>query len=186
MSIASMTSSAYDRRTDVEDAPGPRRSLRQAAASKNEKPETQSSLSDTLSTLATYIPTEVVGLYLAALAVTAVAAGQPRAVDPAFLFWGFLIAVPIITWLVFAGRVVTAGKRAPYDLRKWPKWEMLAGTLAFSVWALATPGNPFEGASWYNGGLVGLAVILVSGALGLIAPIVRGPLKGDADRPPGP
>lgn len=181
MSIASITNSAVDRREDFPSAPGKKGSLRQVAASKNEKPNTQSAASDALSALAAFIPTEVIGTYIAAIAVTAPAvAGSARQVDGAFLFWGFLIAVPIIVWLVFAGRVKTAGKEIPMDIRKWPKWEMVAATAAFAVWALAIPENPFTTQTWYSAGLVGLAVIVVSTALGLLATVVRGPLKGDS------
>jgi hypothetical protein len=56
---------------------------------------------------------------------------------------------------------------------QWPIWEMVAATVAFAAWGFALPDNPFKGAGWYSPALAGIGVLVISGALGLLAPIFK-------------
>jgi hypothetical protein len=60
---------------------------------------------------------------------------------------------------------------------QWPKWKMFAATVAFLAWAFVLPNNPFSGAGWYSPEVTAFLVLVVSAALGLLAPIFNGPLK---------
>jgi hypothetical protein len=74
-------------------------------------------------------------------------------------------------WLVYAGKLRGMGRDLPVRIGDWPKWEMVAATAAYVAWALALPETPFREFPWYNSALAGVAVLVVSAALGLLAPI---------------
>ena len=89
---------------------------------------------------------------------------------------GGIILTPIVVWLVYAGRARGAGRKVPTKLRAWPKWEMVAATVAFTVWAGALPGSPLASLDFYSAPVVGVAVLVVPVLLGLFAPVVSNPL----------
>lgn len=138
-----------------------------------------------LQTLTTYIPTEVLTLYVAA--ATAVgpakdAAGADTGHGPEWLFWLFLVFTPAVVWAVFAAKVRTAKTDPPPDIPwRWgqlPVFDMIAATIAYAVWAFALPRSPFAEQSWYSTGLTSVAVLVISAVLALAAAIiVRRPLS---------
>ena len=200
MSISSMTNVAFARRKDTEPTDAGPATLPEVAARGGETPATASSATSTLSAIATYIPTEIVTLYVSVLAeigVTVPASAVPGAGGPgasvapttsaaadaatrtiqalvatplpAFVF--FVILTPIVVWALYATKVITAGKPLPRSFSAWPKWEMFASTLAFTVWAAALPSSPLEQFAWFNAGLAGISVLIVSSLLGIFSPI---------------
>jgi hypothetical protein len=191
VSISSMTNVAFARRKDTEPVDSGPATLPEVAARVGEAPATASSASSTLSAIATYIPTEIVTLYVSVLAVigvsvptsslpasttSATADAATRAIQalvatplPAFAF--FVVLTPIVVWALYATKVITAGKPLPRSVSAWPKWEMFASTLAFIVWAAALPSSPLEQFGWFNAGLAGISVLVVSSLLGIFSPI---------------
>ena len=79
------------------------------------------------------MPTEILITYVAVVAAIAgTAVGASAAPSPQGLwvtFVAFLIATPVVVWLVYAGKLRTAGKPLPRDIRDWPRWEMVAATV---------------------------------------------------------
>ncbi len=140
-----------------------------------------------------YIPTEVLTLYVAVIAalqkpVTEVA--QMNEVTrvttmtsvvnwmPYWIAFSiFLVGTPLVVWLVFAAKVKAAGRPLPLAWGAWPVWEMFAATLAYVAWSFGLPGSPFGQFAWYSSALSGLAVIVVSTVLGLVAPFFQRPLS---------
>jgi hypothetical protein len=122
-----------------------------------------------------YIPTEVLTLYVAVLA----AIQKPAIVTRAewITLWGFLVATPIVVWLVYGAKVKAAQKQMPVAPRTWPVWEMFAATVAYCAWAFALPNTPFASYSWYSAALSGIAVLVASTVLGLLAPFFQRPLS---------
>jgi hypothetical protein len=188
MSISSMTNVAIARRTDDLGHGGrvPRR-VHETAAATGGKAETESAGSAALKAIVTYIPTETITLYVAALAAvragsavnTGARASVVSSANTAQLatFFGFLGFTPILVWLVYAGKVKTAGKTVPVTPRKWPVWEMASSLVAFAAWAYTLPDSPFSRFGWYTEALGTFVVLVTSTVLGLIAPIVQRPLK---------
>lgn len=119
-----------------------------------------------------YIPTEVLTLYVAVVA-TFPEDGNVAMNAKWTAFFCFLIATPIILWLVYAAKLKGENKQLPLRWDTWPVWEMIAATLAFTAWAYAMPGSPL-GRAWP--GLSRLAVLFVSTLLGLLAPLFQRPL----------
>jgi hypothetical protein len=88
----------------------------------------------------------------------------------------FAVLTPLFVWLVYGGKVKTAGKNLPLSPRTWPLWEMFASAVAFLAWAFAMPDSPFTRFSWYNLTWGAFVVLAVSTALGLLSPIFHGKL----------
>jgi hypothetical protein len=128
----------------------------------------------TLDLLFGYIPSEVLTLYVAVLAATQQNATRTRGAW--FAFWAFLVATPFVIWLIYAAECKAKQKPLPLRLRAWPVWEMTAGTIAYCAWAFALPNAPFNGYGWYSSALAGVAVLVTSTLLSLLAPLFRRPL----------
>ena len=121
-----------------------------------------------------YIPTEILTLYVAVLAALRRESDVTRA--DWLSFWIFLAATPVVVWLVYGAKLKALQKSLPLRLGAWPVWEMFAATAAYSAWAFALPNSPFSTYPWYSSALSGLAVLIVSTLLGLIAPFLQRPL----------
>jgi hypothetical protein len=175
MSISSMTNVAFARRKDTEPIDAGPSTLPEVAAEGGQAASTASGASSTLSAIATYIPTEIVTLYVSVLAVIGVTAPSPAtpavASTPFLAFAFFVILTPVVVWALYPTKVNTANKPLPRSVSSWPKWEMIAATLAFTVWAAALPSSPLEQFGWFNAGLAGISVLVVSSLLGLFSPI---------------
>jgi hypothetical protein len=130
-----------------------------------------------LNVLFGYIPSEILTLYVAVLA--AVHKPDTVTVTDWITFWSFLVATPIVVWLVYGAKVIAAKRPVPLAFGAWPVWEMFAATLAYCAWAFALPKSPFSQYSdtWYSAALSGVAVLVVSTFLGLLAPFFQRPLK---------
>ena len=143
-------------------------------------------VANALERLVGFIPTETVVLFWLAVpgadsltAFLAKKAGKPIP-DPAittdidcWVFWILVALTPILLLLAYLSRLRSA--RQPWPLAKsWPWWKAAAATIAFPVWAMAVPGNPFV----TDPGLlmaVWVVAALVSMVLGLLDPIIAPP-----------
>jgi hypothetical protein len=177
VSVSSMTNVAFARRKDTEPVDAGPSDLPQVAAQVGQPQAAASMGSSTLSAIATYIPTEIVTLYVSVLAVigaTAPTATTERTVavsTPFAAFALFVILTPFVVWALYATKVITANKPLPRSVSAWPKWEMIAATIAFTVWAAALPSSPLDQFTWFNAGLAGIAVLVVSSLLGIVSPL---------------
>lgn len=112
---------------------------------------------DFLGRLAKYVPTEIVGLYLAASnAVPSGDHGHPT------LLWSIFAACFVLTPIYM--------RFATNDPTKGPLWlQVVLATVAFPFWVFAI-GGPFALLSWYRGYIATIALIFVSFALGMVKP----------------
>lgn len=145
-------------------------------------PEAQTAVTTALKVIATYIPTEVLTLYVAVLAAIRVPnqTGQQTLADKRpleIVFYVFLAATPLIVWLVYAAKCKGGGKPLPWAFRSWPLWEMAGATVAYAAWAFSLSENPFVFASWYSSAVAAIVVLIVSTVLGLLAPLFQRPLN---------
>lgn len=83
----------------------------------------------------------------------------------------FIVLVPIVVWGLYARTVKAADKPLPKSFGAWPKWEMVAGTVAFAVWAGALPSSPLEQFSWFSAAVAGVVALIVSMLIGVFAPL---------------
>ena len=191
MSISSMTNAAIARRADFAPVNSVPRGLNEIAAAAGAGTPAVGAAAgappanptDTaLHLLFGYIPTEVLTVYLAVVAALQAPSAAPVAActvpDGSMrVFVIFLVATPLIVWVVFAGKLRGAGKDLPLKPSLWPLWEMIAGTIAFAAWAFALPNNPFKCDSWYKPSFAAIAVLVSSTVLGLFATLFTKPLK---------
>lgn len=121
-----------------------------------------------LESLKRYIPTEFLALYLPFLAIV-----KDRSTDAAELsnrlYVGFLIATPLMVFLIYIAKAVEVGKAEAYKRLPWP--EALLATAAFAVWGATVPGM-FEGHQWWLAMLAMASAVvlpLIDAALGHLA-----------------
>jgi len=178
MSIAAMADVAIARR-----ARRPQRfpqSAEATAASAGTTTQTPAAAAGTavtgaLKLITTYIPTEILALYVSAIAVfISRPENQSVNLEAAWqTFFSFLLATPMVVWLVYAAKLRGDNNPLPVALAQWPKWEMLASTVAFVAWAAALPQTPFGQFSWYSSDVAGFLVLVITTVLGLVTPMIR-------------
>ncbi len=123
-----------------------------------------------LNLLVKYIPTEVITLYVATLsAAPALQDIFPR-ISTGDIYWGFTIITPLLLFLVYVNKRATSGLSPVPPTREWPWWKLIAATLAFMVWALAVPGNPYVSGET-AAVLAALGAVFISMLLNLLEPI---------------
>ena len=151
----------------------------------NEEPETQNLAGTSINTLVTYIPTEVVMIYVAAMNAFASEPGQEGAGTAAsvvsdgewWAFWLCLGAAPVVVWLLYAAKVPAAKKPLPVRPNRWPRWEMFAALVAFVAWAIFLPESPFEAYGWRNVAsailILGLATTFLTVLSGIVLRMIQ-------------
>lgn len=176
MSISSMTNVAVDH-TLAQRVPLSESTRFTAMSQSAHGASSQTSeINKALDVIMAYIPTEILTVYVPVLAMLETTAGKVSG------FQSFLIATPIVVWLLFAAKLRTASGRLPLDPRTWPWWEMFAATLAFFVWACALDNSAVP--VGINENLAGILVLISAPALGLLAPIFRSPSTPASPPPP--
>lgn len=184
MSLNSLANAAIARRSDFEPAgraPGTYAEIASAAAATNvplaapapanaaAPAPAATSVDTTMNVLTGYIPAEILTGYVAVLAALN---GSPKLIKVEWIaFWVFLVATPVVLWIVYATKAKGAGKPLPVSYSSWPLWEMAASTIAFLAWAFALPNNPFTTLDWYSASIAALVVLVASSVLGLLAPL---------------
>jgi hypothetical protein len=176
MSINAMTNVALARRTDVaplDDVPHGTRGIADAASG---AATPQSPVTAALAVIVTYLPTEVLTLYVAVLAAIQTPA-EPSPRGMWVTFWIFLVATPLVVWLVYAAKVRSDNKPLPLAPAQWPLWEMIAAPLSYMAWALSLPGAPFLAYVGLPTTLGAVIVLVTATLLALLAPIFQHSIK---------
>ncbi|MCL5275063.1 MAG: hypothetical protein M1434_10030 [Chloroflexi bacterium] len=128
----------------------------------------------TLNALVKYIPTEIVTLYVAAASATPSLRVAIPVVDGRLVYWGFAAMTPILLILMYASKRASDGIPPLPKAKELPWWKMSAATVAFLVWALAVPGNPYVLGD--SGAVIaGFGAIIISTLLTLLEPIFERP-----------
>lgn len=177
MSIASMTEVAFQSRTDVGNETYFPKTYTEIGGAAGGKDTPDSQVNAALRNLTTYIPTEILALYVAILAAVNPPKGAAVSNPSWIAFWCFLVATPIVIWLVYITKARTAGKPIPWAISKWPLWEMAAGTIAYVAWAFSLPASPFASYAWYSDGIASIIILVTAQALAFVAPLFARSLK---------
>lgn len=136
--------------------------------------EDSGTVTQALAIVMTYIPTEILTLYVPVLAALG-ASPTSKQGSEYIAFYSFLVATPLVVWLMTAARLRSQGHLDRILQFKYlPVWEMFAATTAFIAWALALPNQLFG--DYTNSAIAGLLVPASATALGLLEPVF-GPLK---------
>jgi hypothetical protein len=132
------------------------------------------SVNNALSMLVKYIPTESVTLYVAAISAAAALKSVWSGITTVHIYWFFAGLTPVIFILVLIGKRRTMRLAPVPPPREFPWWKVFACTVAFIVWALAVPGNPYISGDT-AGAVVGFLAIFISTILSLLEPIFDRP-----------
>jgi hypothetical protein len=169
VSIVSMTSVAFARRTDT--APAKPNSLSDVnTAAHGEAPG--DAITNAMGAIVTYFPTEINVLYTAIIAAIStpdveVMTGQWVA------FWFILVITPLGVWFIYASRVRADNKPFPLHPRTWPWVEMIISAVAYAVWAGALPGSPLREIDLYSSTLAGVVLLVATVLLAWIASLLQ-------------
>lgn len=188
MSINSMANAAIGRNPDFPPLESTPQTFGQIAQAAGTNPPEDNGIGTALQIITTYIPTEVLTLYVAVIAaLRPVTAGSSLSLMSHWIaFAVFLVFVPAAVWVVFATKVSGRHLPLPLNLRQWPKWEMIAGTLAYVTWAIGLPDTPFAMFSWYSSAIGGVIVLVGATLLGMVAPLFQRQLPSTQPRQPVP
>lgn len=126
----------------------------------------KSTVENAIGVLFSYIPTEIIALYVAVIA----AINSNNSNAGWITFFVFLVFTPVVVWLVYAAKVKKMSGTIPFSFSSLPIWELIASTLAFIAWAFALPNSVFQVFSWYSQSVAGVSILLTSTVLSLIAP----------------
>ena len=129
-------------------------------------------VTNALTALVGYIPTEIITLYVAALSAEAALRATLGFIDAAAILWFFVALTPVLLLLIFISKVAATGATLPGPAL-WPWWKMFAATVAFFVWAIAVPGNPYLADT--GAAVAGVGAMLVSTLLTVVTPIFERP-----------
>ena len=147
----------------------------EGAPTDQQAPSGKGNIETALNVLFGYIPTEIITLYVAVLAAVGVEGKVTRTEWTSF--WVFILATPIVVWLVYGAKLKNLDLPLPLSYGEWPVWEMFAATVAFAAWAFALPQSPFAVFAWYSSALSGVVVLIASAILGLLAPLFQRKLE---------
>jgi len=125
-------------------------------------------VSNAISVLTKYIPTEVITLYVAAVSAAPALRAFTGYIDMVRIYWVYAVLTPVTLLLIYLGKLKRANQPLPPS-QFWPWWRMLAATVAFLVWALAIPGNPYVRGD-IGGVLAAFGALFVSTFLTLLEP----------------
>jgi hypothetical protein len=169
MSLNSLTNDELRRERMMEPATAAARPVEVAA----DTVPPRAAEEDNKVTSALEILTESITLYVAAVsAAPAIASITGGKVTGVILYWGFAVLTPLLLLLVLMSKRASDGQ--PPVPKRWPWWKLVAATIAFLVWALAVPNNPYvQGDA--AAVVAGFGAILISSVLSLLEPIFDRP-----------
>jgi hypothetical protein len=126
---------------------------------------------DALTSLTKYIPTEVLTLYLPAVAIVSALDEPLVMIGKRATYWAFAAALtPLISLLVYLRRRAIANLSIWPPWSQFPLWNLIAASVAFLAWALALPGNPYVDKPAMHVAS-GFAALLASTILSLLEPL---------------
>jgi len=92
---------------------------------------------EALDSLTKYIPTETITLYVAAMAAASALVQVWKYLTPLTIYWTFAFLTPVL-FVLFK---LTESTKLTLDKGFW--FDLIAATVAYLIWALAVPGNPY-------------------------------------------
>ena len=135
----------------------------------------ENAVNNALSMLVKYIPTESITLYVAALsAAPALKSVSGQRITESTIYWFFSLFTPVLFAIILLGKRRAARVTPLASLKNWPWWKNLAATIAFLVWALAVPGNPYARGDT-SGAVAGFFAIFISTILSILEQIFDNP-----------
>lgn len=132
-------------------------------------------VNNALSMLVKYIPTESITLYVAAISAAPALKSFSARINETLIYWLFAILTPVLFALIYLGKRKAAQLPPSPPLKDWPWWKLFAATVAFIVWALAVPGNPYVSGDTAGGAVAGFFAIFISTILSILEPIFDRP-----------
>jgi hypothetical protein len=122
--------------------------------------------------LVRYVPTEILGAYVAFVSLLAPLSHEGCQADFASrwrTYLGFLVATPVVQYLIYRTRATQAGEAVQFPLA-----ECVVAVVAFGAWAAALPASPLlKWCAWspeygaLTAGAVAVVIVLMANAFDL-------------------
>src|SRR6267143_6667619 len=106
--------------------------------------EKQYDSSNALQSLVKYIPTESTTLYVAAMSAKDALNATISFFTPTFSYWFFAFLTPVLFLMIYVAKRRAKDLATFPQLRDFPWWKVVASIIAFLVWGLAFPSNPYS------------------------------------------
>jgi hypothetical protein len=119
-----------------------------------------------------YIPAEIVTVYVAATALITVPGAKPAG-GQWWLMWITLVLTPLTVWATVALKTRNTTGVLPLAPATWPWLQIVLASVAFILWAFSLPNTPFENLNWYRPVIGGVALLIGTLVVGLIASLVE-------------
>jgi len=101
------------------------------------------SVDNALMALLTYIPTEATAIYLATVSALPAIQGSLTWLKSEWVYWAFVVIInPALFVLFYYNQLARNGEQFP-KAAEFPWWRLSASVVAFAVWALCVPNNPY-------------------------------------------
>lgn len=107
-----------------------------------------------------YIPTESITLYVATISALPALGKVWIVINAWHVYWFYIILTPILVILIYISKYKQKHHKIP-SISVLPWWPLISATVAFAVWALAVPGNPYIDGE-QQGVLAGLGALFCS------------------------
>jgi len=118
-----------------------------------------------------FIPTEIIGGYVAVLAILGASCNGCDQTRPEFaVLITFLVLCAASVWFPFAGKVKQKTGKFP-ALRTIVSFPVIATLFAFIIWAFNLPGSVLISAMHLSSAFTAIAGIVASIAIGYVAPV---------------
>lgn len=100
-------------------------------------------IDNAISALSTYIPAEAMALYLAVTSsLPAIITSFPE-IKPLYVYWSFVFAIsPGLFSLAYFVKLARDNAYFP-SINEFPWFKLVSSIIAFGVWGLCVPGNPY-------------------------------------------
>lgn len=134
----------------------------------------KTAISDALSTIASYVPSEIIAVYTLVIGMVVsdqgAPAGEPAAPPhlPLWAFVTFAAAIPFVVWLLYAVQKVERKEPVPWSPQTWPYWEAISSIVAFTAWSAALPKSAFLKWEWFSAPIAAIGLVVLS----IVIPLV--------------
>jgi len=137
---------------------------------KGENSVDESGVTSAISALFKYIPTESITLYVSTISALPALNDIWIKLNAWHIYWFYIILTPVLVILIYMSKYKQKYCKIP-PLNMWPWWSVVSAMVAFAIWALAVPGNPYINGE-HQAAIAGLGALFCSTIFSMLEGII--------------